>query len=82
MIYSLSSVNRAASLYALQKTYGERVKAHKTERPSIQSQKDRVTLSQPAMDSYANRRVQNNEQLSISYANPRVSNPPLQDSLV
>lgn len=77
MIYSVSSVNRAASLYALQKTYGERVKAHKTERKSIQSQKDRVTLSQPAMDSYANRRIQKNEQLSISYANPRVSNPPL-----
>ena len=77
MIYSVSSVNRAASLYALQKTYGERVRAYKTERPSIQNQKDRVSLSQPAMDSYAQRRTQKNEQLPISYDDPRVSNPPL-----
>ena len=77
MIYSVSSVNRAASLYALQKTYGERVKAYKTERPLIQNQKDRVTLSRPAMDSYAQRRTQKREQLSIIYANPMISNPPV-----
>jgi hypothetical protein len=74
MPFSVSSVSRAASLYDLQKTYSERVKAYKSEGRIVQLQRDRITLSPVAVESLARHRRQKPDRQTIYYSNPKVTN--------
>ena len=74
MIFSISSVYRATSLYNMQKTYSDRVKAYSPKRKVIQAQRDKVSLSPEAKESLSNHRVKKQDAQPIYYSNPRLSN--------
>lgn len=76
MIFAVTSVGQSQSLYSKQKTYGERLKAYKTSIEVNQVQRDVVSISPRAVESLdTHRRIKEEKQVSMSYTNPRVSNP-------
>ncbi len=74
---SVSSIVMASGLYDMQRVYGDRIKAYKTERPTVQIQRDSVTISVASMESLAEHRKIKKEKETIAYSNPRVSNSHL-----
>jgi len=70
VIFPINSAYRASSLYDMQKTYSERVKAYSSKRKVMQAQRDRVSLSPEAMESLASRRDKKPDRPSIYYSNP------------
>lgn len=73
MIFPINSAYRASSLYDMQKTYSERVKAYSPKRKIMQAQRDRVSLSPEAMESLASHRGKKPDKPSIYYSNPGLS---------
>ncbi|MFQ5432178.1 MAG: hypothetical protein ACE5EN_06690 [Nitrospinota bacterium] len=73
MIFPVSSAYRASSLYDLQKTYSERVKAYSPKRKVMQAQNDRVSLTPEAMESLAHHRDKKPDRQPIYYLNPALS---------
>ena len=74
MIFPISSAYRASSLYDVQKTYSDRVKAYSPNRKVMQAQRDRVSLSPEAMESLSHHRSVKSDQQPIYYSNPRLGN--------
>lgn len=75
MIFPISSAYRVSSLYDIQNTYSERVKAYSPKRKVMQAQRDSVSLSPEAMESLSSHRSKKPDRQPIYYSNPRLNNP-------
>ncbi len=73
----VSSIVMASGLYDMQRVYGERIKAYKAERPTVQIQRDSVTISAASIESLTEHRKIKKKKETIAYSNPRVSNSRL-----
>lgn len=76
----INSQTTAVHLYAMQNTYGERLKAFRGPRPVQQVQKDEVTISKNAQNIYQAEKRGREESVSITYPNPRVDNLHLKNT--
>lgn len=81
MIFPLDPKQRAAALYRIQNTYGERLRVFKREaRPVIQSPRDTIVISPIAKKMLESSRRAKEERAPITYSNPRIENLGIKDS--
>lgn len=76
----INSQTTAVNLYAMQNTYGERLKTFRSSRSVQQAQKDEVTISENAQAIYQAEKRGSERKVALTYPNPRVDNLHLKNT--